>query len=117
VFQQLLNKYKYFLNPAAKSIKGQYIIKGQIITSRNPDFRIDLGMEEIHVETEPPFYKPFENERISSRLRGALDQISNWKQTNSNMTSKSIRYIIVIGLTLRLKKEEQDSLVQFKSTI
>jgi hypothetical protein len=113
VFQQLLNKYKYFLNPAAKSIKGQYIIKGQIITARKPDFRIDLGMEEIYVEIEPPFYKPFENQRISSRLQGALNQISDWKQINSNMTSKSIRYIIVIGLNLRLKKEEQDNLEQF----
>jgi hypothetical protein len=113
VFQQLLNKYKYFLNPAAKSIKGQYIIKGQIITSRKPNFRIDLGVEEIHVEIEPPFYKPFENERISLRLQGALNQISDWKQTNSNMTSKSIRYIIVIGLNPRLKKEEQDNLEQF----
>lgn len=113
VFQQLLNKYKYFLNPAAKSIKGQYIIKGQIITARKPDFRIDLGMEEIYVEIEPSFYKPFENQRISSRLQGALNQISNWKQINSNMTSKSIRYIIVIGLNLRLKKEEQDNLEQF----
>jgi hypothetical protein len=113
VFQQLLNKYKYFLNPAAKSIQGQYIIKGQIITSRKPDFIIDLGVEEIHVEIEPSFYKPFENERISSRLQVALNKISDWKQTNSNMTSKSIRYIIVIGLNPRLKKEEQDNLVQF----
>jgi Domain of unknown function (DUF4263) len=113
VFQRLLNKYKYFLNPAAKSIKGQYIIKGQIITAKKPDFRIDLGMEEIYVEIEPPFYKPFENQRISASLQGALNQISDWKQINSNMTSKSIRYIIVIGLNLRLKKEEQDNLEQF----
>jgi hypothetical protein len=70
-------------------------------------------MEEIYVEIEPPFYKPFENQRISSRLQGALNQISDWKQINSNMTSKSIRYIIVIGLNLRLKKEEQDNLEQF----
>jgi hypothetical protein len=70
-------------------------------------------MEKIYVEIEPSFYKPFENQRISSRLQGALNQISDWKRINSNMTSKSIRYIIVIGLNLRLKKEEQDNLDQF----
>jgi hypothetical protein len=113
LLQQLLNKYKYFLNPAAKSIKGQYIIKGQTITTRKPDFIIDLDNEKIYVEIEPPFYKPFENQRISSRLQGALNQISDWKQINSNMTSKSIRYIIVIGLNLRMKREEQDNLEQF----
>jgi len=114
VFQQLLIKYKFFLHPGAMLIEGQPTLRGRVF--RKPDFHVQVSENEhIYVEIEPPFCKPFEESELSSRLRGALKQVSEWKDILIQQVAgrENIRYLIIIGLLDDLIKEEKESLQAF----
>jgi hypothetical protein len=119
VFQKLLNNYKFFLDPDAKQIKSQDSLVGQSM-KRKPDFKIELMSKVVYVEIEPPYYKPFEGPIPSARLRGALKQISDWKQIGAEVPeaigSQNIEYLIIIGLAEHLSDEETTSLKAFNSS-
>lgn len=117
-FQYTMTKYKFFLHPGAALIESQPILRGKV--SRKPDYHIQTReSEHIYVEIEPPFCKPFEKSRLTSRLEGALKQISEWKEILNEQVVKgeSIRYIIIIGLLDDLDEEEQEILQTFNETL
>jgi hypothetical protein len=114
IFQQLLKRYKFFLYPEAILIVNQPILYGKV--AKKPDFYIQVGEEEhIYVEIEPPFYKPFEGSEQSSRLKGALKQIAEWKKILIQQAplGGSIHYMIIIGRLADLNKEEIEALQDF----
>lgn len=113
LFQQLLTRYKFFLSPGALSIEGQPVLNGKI--SRKPDFCIkNPDGKIVYVEIEPPFYKPFENLKPSTRLDGALKQISEWREILSRSeNAESIVYLIIIGLFDDLNTAEKTLLEAF----
>ncbi|WP_456396334.1 Shedu anti-phage system protein SduA domain-containing protein [Thermococcus sp.] len=110
VFQNLLTRYKFFLWPGAESIESQPTLRGEIV--RRPDFYIRTKEGKvIYVEIEPPAYKPFRGVRKSSRLREALNQVSDWKNILGD--NKDVRYMIIIGLLEDLSEEEKSALEAF----
>jgi len=114
VFQQLLIKYKFFLHPGAMLIESQPQLRGKVL--RKPDFHVEVSENEhIYVEIEPPFFKPFEDSNLSRRLRGALKQVSEWKEILIQQVAgkENISYLIIIGLLDDLNKEEKDTLQAF----
>ena len=114
VFQQLLIKYKFFLHPGAMLIEGQPMLRGRVL--RKPDFHVQVSENEhIYVEIEPPFCKPFEETKLSARLKGALKQVSEWKEILIQQVAgrENIRYQIIMGLLDDLNKEEKETLQAF----
>lgn len=116
LFQQLLNKYKFFLSPGALSIEGQPVLNGAVL--RKPDFCIKKRDGKIiYVEIEPPFCKPFEGSKTTTRLGGALKQISDWKEILSrNGNRENYIYLIIIGLFDDLDTAEKGFLEAFNQT-
>lgn len=114
VFQNLLNKYKFFIHLGAKLIESQPVLKGKIV--RKPDFCIILSeTEKIYVEIEPAFSKAFQGSALSKRLEDALEQVSDWKKIllSNDSEQDKIRYIIIIGLLSDHTNEEKKHLEQF----
>jgi hypothetical protein len=117
VFQQLLKSYKFFLYPEAILIVSQPILYGKV--TKKPDFYIRVSKKEhIYVEIEPPFYKPFEGSKQSSRLKEALRQIAEWKKILIQQAplGESIHYVIIIGRLADLSEEEIEALQAFNRT-
>lgn len=117
VFQQLLTRYKFFLHPGAMLIESQPTLRGKV--SRKPDFHIQVTKNEsIYVEIEPPFHTPFQDSKLSGRLRGALEQVSEWKEIlNQQATGEErIRYMIMIGRSDDLNRVEKETLQAFNKT-
>jgi hypothetical protein len=113
VFQQLLTRYKFFLYPGAILIESQPQLYGKTL-KRRPDFHIEISENEhIYVEIEPPFYKPFEDLKLSSRLRGALEQVEEWKKILTQQVTGENRYMIIIGRLNDLNEEEKEMLRVF----
>jgi len=101
VFQQLLIKYKFFLSPDALSIEGQPSLNGKEL--RKPDFRIVTHeAKSIYVEIEPPFYKPFDGSKASARLKGALKQVTEWKDILSHQSAETGKnsYLIIMDFSM-----------------
>jgi hypothetical protein len=116
-FQRLIIRYKFFLSPGALSIKGQPILSGREL--RKPVFRIETRSGKIiYIEIEPPFCKPFEGVKVSRRLKGALKQVSDWKDILSQKVSKKegISYLIIIGLLDDLDEVEKRRLKEINQT-
>ena len=113
VLQRLLVKYKFFLYPKAISIESQPVLRGML--TRRPDFHIQKNeTEHIYVEIEPPFFKSFKKCKKTSRLKGALKQVSDWKKIlNVKANEQIVRYIIIIGLLDDFSKEERKALHEF----
>lgn len=57
-----------------KCIEGQPTLTEKEL--RGPDFRIQTYQKSIYVEIEPPFFKPIEGSKPSSRLKGSLKQVA-----------------------------------------
>lgn len=114
IFQQLLNKHKFFLYPAAQTIENQPILSNKV--TRKPDFRVRVSQNErIYVEIEPPFCKPFEGLKQTKRLEGALKQVEEWKNILSTEVDakQTIRYLIIIGLLDDLNRDEKQAMERF----
>jgi hypothetical protein len=111
-----LTKYKFFLSPGALSIEGQPVLNGTVL--RKPDFYIKKrDGKTIYVEIEPPFCKPFEGSKTSTRLDGALKQIVDWKDILSRSDNgENISYLIIIGLFDDLNTDEKGFLEAFNRT-
>ncbi|ASJ02390.1 hypothetical protein A3L09_03540 [Thermococcus profundus] len=113
VFQDMLTRYKFFLWPGAMMIESQPTLQGELL--RRPDFRIQTKEgREIYVEIEPPRYKPFIGTRKSTRLKGALNQISDWRKIIGN--NSNVLYMIIIGLFEELTEEEKRALSSFNES-
>jgi len=115
VFQQLLTKYKFFMYPGAMLIESQPTLHGRVL--RRPDFHIQVSSNEhIYVEIEPPFHKPIEKSKLSSRLKGALNQISEWKKILiKEATKENIHYMVIMGVLDDLNEEERTTLQSFNN--
>jgi len=117
IFQKLLEKYNFFLYPSSNSlIESQPSLQAEI--TRKPDFCIHVGdKEDIYVEIEPPFYKPFRGHSHTHRLKEALKQVLEWRDILERKgIQKRTRYLIIIGLVEDLTKEEREALLKFNKS-
>lgn len=117
LFQQLLDKYAFLLYPSAQKVTSHpSIIAGN---KRQPDYLIQAEEGNyIFTEIEPPGDQPFSNGKQTARLKGALTQVSDWKQIIPQMEeykSARVTYMIVIGLSSRMNQSDKDMLNQFNS--
>ena len=117
IFQKLLEKYNFFLYPSSNSlIESQPRLQGEI--TRKPDFCIHVGgKQDIYVEIEPPFHKPFRGHSPTYRLKEALNQVSEWQDILERKgVQKRISYLIIIGLMRDLTREEREALLRFNKS-
>ena len=87
--------------------------------SKRPDFHMLINEKEhIYIEIEPPFYKPFEGSKPSSRLKAALKQIAEWKEilTQQAIGKENFRYVIILGRLDDMNEEEKENLQSFNKT-
>ena len=113
IFQDLLDNYKFFLSPEAKSISSQPILSGEI--ERKADYVITVSDNHIiYVEIEPPFYNAFNGINPSKRLVTALNQVEDWQKINK--FDKNIDYWIIIGRETDLDVVEKNALLEFNKS-
>jgi hypothetical protein len=114
-FQSTLEKYRFFLYPAATCIESQVQINGY-----KADFRVTVGQSTyIYVEIEPPYCKPFNGRNASGRLRAALQQVNDWRNVlvhNNGCSDKRVKFMVLIGLLEDLDEDEKRSLNQFDAS-
>jgi hypothetical protein len=116
VFQQILDKYQYFLYPSARTIESQFFLKST--ESKRPDYRIVLNENQyIYVEIEPPYYDLFELNKPSRRLQMALEQIQDWRNiiSQNEEYGRNPSFLIIIGLNAKLHPGELELLNRFNS--
>ncbi|MEO9319103.1 MAG: Shedu anti-phage system protein SduA domain-containing protein [Nitrososphaera sp.] len=109
VFQTMLNKYSFILEPSARSIEIKLGLTGG---TQKTDYVITMQDESIvFVELERPHDKLFVDGQPSARLKHARDsQVAQWKRLIPKMErfkGKQVRFLIVIGLASRLSAEEK----------
>lgn len=111
-FHQVLEKYRFFICPQATSIESEVTIDNHRV-----DFLVRVGSHDIILlEIEPAHSKPFIGCSSSSRLEGALQQVTSWKEGSKKreeFLGKHVSFWILIGLLEDMTEDEKTCLERF----